>query len=554
MRNSIIGKTSTIRKTMTAFLLVLVVAACNDVAAPETELSNQAQACENENNATYEALLACVSPEGVQEHLVAFQEIADANGGLRASGTRGYTQSVQYVAGLLEDAGYDVTLEPFRFNTSTPIVELQQTAPTRAPYATDSFTGSATGDVAGRVVSVDLALEEPTASTSGCEAGDFSGLNLSGSSDIALIQRGACTFAAKAQNAQAAGAEAVIIFNQGNAGRQDLTVGTLGTNAGVSIPVVGASFADGVALAQAGAAAQVRVLNAGARTDFNIIAELPGANEDNVVMAGAHLDSVRSGPGINDNGSGSAAILEVALAMSQSQPENTLRFAWWGAEELGLIGSTSYVNSLSQSELDRIALYLNFDMVGSPNYIFQVYDADQSSFRAPVRIPPGSVALENTLESFYTLVGQPYDDTAFSGRSDYQAFIRNGIPSSGLFTGAETRKTRTQASIWGGSAGVAFDPCYHAACDDLDNLDLEALDINSDAIAFAMLTYAYSTEDVNGVPGRAVPGNLDIPAPDGPQGTFTVGNVQRVELDHAHSHYNDHKHSYGKDSHSRAVR
>ena len=386
------------RKTTIAFLLVFFVVACSDVTAPESDFSNQAQACEDANNATYDALLACVTPEGVQEHLVAFQSIADANEGSRAAGTQGYAQSVSYVAGLLEEAGYNVTLEPFEFRSLTPVVELQQTAPTRAPYATGSFTGSGTGEVAGRVTGIDLALGEPTTSTSGCEAGDFAGLNLSGRSDIALVQRGGCTFALKAQNAQAAGAEAVIIFNQGNQGRRDLMVGTLGTNSGVSIPVVGASFEGGAALAQ-GAAAAVRVLGAGTRTDFNVIAELPGSNRNNVVMAGAHLDSVTSGAGINDNGSGSAAILEVALAMSQSEPENTLRFAWWGAEEIGLIGSRNYVNGLSQRELGRIALYLNFDMVGSPNYIFQVYDADQSSFRAPVPIPQGSTALEDTLES-----------------------------------------------------------------------------------------------------------------------------------------------------------
>ena len=248
---------------------------------------------------------------------------------------------------------------------------------------------------------------------------------------------------------------------------------------------------------------------------------MEGKNDANVVMAGAHLDSVIEGPGINDNGSGSAALLETALMMANSNPENTVRFAWWAGEEQGLVGSTDYVAGLSQAERDRIAVYLNYDMVGSPNYIFMVYDADQSTFEAPVAIPPGSTAIEDLYESYYTLIGEPYDDTEFSGRSDYEAFILAGIPSGGLFTGAEEIKTEEQEAIWGGTAGEQFDPCYHLACDTFDNVDLHALEVNSDLIAFAQLSFAYSTESVNGVRGKKVPGPpTTLPAPAGPEGTF----------------------------------
>ena len=250
-----------------------------------------------------------------------------------------------------------------------------------------------------------------------------------------------------------------------------------------------------------------------------MIAEKTGANDDNVVMAGAHLDSVLAGPGINDNGSGSAAILEVAEQVAKVKTQNTLRFAWWGAEESGLVGSTNYVNGLSQAERDRIALYLNFDMIGSPNYIQMVYDSDESGFEAPVPVPPGSIAIEDLFESFYTLRSEPYDDAEFSGRSDYQAFILNGIPAGGLFTGAEVRKTAEQQAIWGGTVGAQYDPCYHQACDTFANNSMHALAINSDAVAFALLTYAYSTETVNGVPGKKVPGKFTIPTPAGPEGT-----------------------------------
>jgi Zn-dependent M28 family amino/carboxypeptidase len=497
-----------------------------------------AEACDRRTNNTYQKLLECVTLEGVREHQAQFQKIADANDdpfypGTRAAGTEGYAESVDYVADLLRDAGYRVTLDEFEFEFIFPAL-LEQLTPINAVYETGAFTGSPAGDVTGNVIPVDINLTGTRDTTSGCEASDFAGLDFSGPNDIALIQRGGppapapvCTFAVKAVNAQAAGAEAVIIFNQGNTpDREALIVGTLVPSpAPITIPVVGASFADGVALAQAGSTAHVRVVEPETRTDVNVIAELPGKNTDNVVMAGAHLDSVTAGPGINDNGSGSAALLETALMMAKVKPENTVRFAWWGAEELGLIGSTAYVEGLSAAERDRIALYLNYDMVGSPNYIFMVYDADQSTFPAPagVPIPAGSTAIEDLYESYYTLIGEPYDDTLFSGRSDYQAFIEAGIPSGGLFTGAEVVKTPEQEAIWGGTAGEQFDPCYHEACDTFENVDLHALEVNSDLIAFAQLTFAYSTESVNGVPGKRVPGPpVNLPPPAGPEGTFAA--------------------------------
>jgi Peptidase family M28/PA domain len=495
--------------------------------------------CERQTNNAYRKLLECVTLDGVREHQAALQEIADKNDdpfypGTRAAGTEGYDNSVEYVAGLLRDAGYDVTLDPVEFDFNFPAT-LRQLTPVQADYETGVFTGSGSGEVTGQVIPVDINLTPPRASTSGCEAADFAGIDWSGDNDIALIQRGFCFFGDKAHNAELAGAEAVIIFNQGDTpDREGLIVadatsitlpdGTTGTITH-NIPVVGASFADGVALSQPGSTAFVEVLPPERRTDFNVIAELPGKNEDNVVMAGAHLDSVIEGPGIQDNGSGSAALLETALMMANLMPENTLRFAWWAAEEIGLLGSTDYVEGLSQAERDRIALYMNYDMVGSPNYIFMVYDADESTFPAPegVPIPPGSTAIEDLYESYYTLIGEPYDDTEFSGRSDYQAFIENGIPSGGLFTGAEEVKTEEQEAIWGGTAGEQFDPCYHLACDTFENISLHALEVNSDLIAFAMLTFAYSTESVNGVPGKRVPGPpLNLPPPAGPEGTFAT--------------------------------
>lgn len=300
---------------------------------------------------------------------------------------------------------------------------------------------------------------------------------------------------------------------------------------------MGASYDAGVALIQDAETARVFADTVSEiRTTENVIAETPWGDPNNVVMAGAHLDSVIEGPGINDNGSGSASILEVALKLRKTKTPNKVRYAWWGAEELGLIGSTYYVNNLSDEELDNIALYLNYDMVGSPNFVWFVYDADESSFEAPVAIPEGSEAIEDVYESFYTSLGLPYEDTAYSGRSDYQAFINNGIPAGGLFTGAEVVKTEEQEAIWGGTAGLAYDPCYHQACDTFDNVDLRGLDVNSDVIAYAQLTFAFSTEAVNGVEGKKVPGRpQDLPAPAGPQGTVgsTDGGLHGPDHDHS---------------------
>jgi hypothetical protein len=509
------------------------------LAPASAALAAPGDACDNRSNNTYQKLLECMTVEGVLEHMQAFQDIADANDdpfypGTRAAGTEGYDESAEYVARLLKDAGYEVTLDPVDVTFNFPAV-LRQLTPVAATYETGVFTGSGSGTVEGQVIPVDINLTGDRASTSGCEPADFAGIDWSGDADIALIQRGTCFFGTKAFYAEQAGAEAVIIFNQGNTPDREALIVADATSVDEpipgapgpvthGIPVVGASFADGVALSQPGSTAFVEVLPAEIREDFNVIAELPGKNEDNVVMAGAHLDSVIEGPGINDNGSGSAALLETALLMANLNPENTLRFAWWAAEEQGLVGSADYVAGLSEAELDRIALYMNYDMVGSPNYYFGVYDADESSYPAPVVVPPGSTAIEDVYESYYTLLGEPYDDSAFTGRSDYEAFILAGIPSGGLFTGAEQIKTEEQAAIWGGVVGEQFDPCYHEACDTIENFDRHALEVNSDLIAFAMLTFAYSTESVNGVPGKKVPGPpFELPAPAGPEMTFPDG-------------------------------
>jgi len=479
-----------------AALLVAILAAA--VGFASTAVAGPS-ACDTRVNNTHAKLLECVTLAGVREHQAAFQAIADANDGTRAAGTPGYDASVQYVVDKMTAAGYNVTLNAFPF-TYVAASTLQQIAPIAGSYETGPYTGSGSGTVTAAVTPVDIKLDLPRDSTSACEAADFAGFP---PGNIALIQRGTCPFADKAANAQAAGASAVIIFNQGNSpDREGLIVGTLAPlQAG--IPVVGASFANGEALAQPGSVALVTVPEAQNITQYNVIAESKDGDPNTVVMVGAHLDSVQRGPGINDNGSGSAALLEVAEQMAKVKPRNMVRFAWWGGEEAGLVGSRAYVGGLSQAELNRITLYLNFDMIGSPNYVFFIYDGDDSDSQGAGPGPAGSAAIEKLFEYYFSQVAhQPFKGTDFSGRSDYGPFIATGIPAGGLFTGAEGGKTAEEAAIWGGQAGIAYDPCYHQACDTYANNNDAALSVNSDAVAYATLQYAMNTVDVNGMSGK----------------------------------------------------
>ena len=458
-------------------------------------------------NNTSEKLRAAVTPDGVMDHLRALDGIATANGGTRASGTPGFAASRDYVVSQLEAAGYHPVLQEFDFpfyrELSAP--ELDRIAPTPTTYTTPAefatMTYSGSGDVTAVVQAVDVVLPpSPTpSSTSGCEAADFSGFT---PGNIALLQRGTCTFAVKAQNAEAAGAAAAIVFNEGQPGRTATVAGTLGAP-GITIPVLGTSFAIGEEWATTpGTTLHVKTeTESEIRQTWNIFAETAVGNPDNVVMVGAHLDSVVAGPGINDDGSGSASILEVAQQLAKVKPFNKVRFAWWGAEELGLLGSTHYVDGLSATDLDDIALYLNFDMVASPNYALLVYDGDNSEYPAGTGVVQGnagSAVIEDLFHDYYAGQGLPSAQTPLSGRSDYGPFLTKGIAIGGVFTGHEAIKTELQAGAFGGQVGAPLDACYHQACDTLANVNVQALDHNSDAIAHAVLTYAFDTRTVNG--------------------------------------------------------
>jgi Zn-dependent M28 family amino/carboxypeptidase len=238
-----------------------------------------------------------------------------------------------------------------------------------------------------------------------------------------------------------------------------------------------------------------------------VVAQTTTGSPQNVVMAGGHLDSVPEGPGINDNGSGVAAVLETAVQLGSAPPvNNAVRFGFWGAEEIGIVGSKKYVESLSVDQLKDIALYLNFDMLGSPNPGYFTYDGDQStqvgSGGSPPRVPEGSPGIERTFVDYLKSAGKTAEDTGFDGRSDYDGFTLAGIPAGGLFSGAEEEMSPQQATLWGGKANAPFDPNYHKPTDTLDHVDRTAMGVNGGGVAWTVGVYAQDLGGRNGMPAR----------------------------------------------------
>ncbi|MEU3431045.1 M28 family metallopeptidase [Streptomyces gardneri] len=263
----------------------------------------------------------------------------------------------------------------------------------------------------------------------------------------------------------------------------------------------------------AGYTTTIQQFTSSGATGYNLIADWPGGDPNQVLMAGAHLDSVSSGAGINDNGSGSAAVLETALAVARSgyQPSKHLRFGWWGAEELGLVGSKYYVSQLPTAERSKVSGYLNFDMIGSPNPGYFVYDDDP--------------AIEQTFKNYFAGLGVPTEiETEGDGRSDHASFKNVGIPVGGLFTGASRVKTSAQVSKWGGTA-TAFDRCYHSSCDNTSNINDTALDRNSDAVAHAIWALSGTTTPPT---GTVFENTADVSVPDNGAAVTSTVNVTGI--------------------------
>jgi Zn-dependent M28 family amino/carboxypeptidase len=445
-----------------------------------------------------------VTLDGMLEHLRAFQNIAIANGDNRAATTPGYDASVAYVTQRLRAAGYRVTHDEFDFpmwRQEGPSTVKENTPTDRTfvegtDYIVSQF--SAGGNVTADVVPVDAApVTEPGTSTSGCEPDDFPD---SVQGNIALMMRGTCPFVQKYQNAKDAGAAAALIFNDGFPEREDPLFITSPPNIGIPTIMTSNDVGEFLIAEQDPVNMTIQVSAVTTpNTEVNVIADSPRGDRDRTIVVGAHLDSVEAGPGINDNGSGTAGILEIAeqVAKLRDRPRNRLRFAFWGAEEAGLVGSTAYVQELvDNGRIEDIEANLNFDMIGSPNFVRFVYDGDLSnSAPPPGGAPEGSGQIEQMFLRHFRREGLATEPTAFDGRSDYGPFIANGVPAGGLFTGAEGIKTEEQAEVYGGFAGMQYDPNYHEEGDTFFNLSYTALDQMADAAAHSTWTLAESRSE-----------------------------------------------------------
>ena len=497
MRTSTLGAVKRTYPTVMTWLAVLAaavaLAGCSRPAVTATPVPAGKPAAE-----FAEALRKQVSVDALMAHLQKLQDIANANNGTRAVGTPGFDASIDYVAGVLRGKGFDVQTPEFTTRIfQTGKTEMTVGGATVEARALEFSPGTPPAGISGPLVAA------PADETPGCAAADYAGLPVRGA--IVLVDRGSCPFAEKQAIAAKEGAVAMVVAN--NVDEQHMGA-TLGEDTDATIPVVGVSKADGARL-RANPGPTTIKLEATTKTVTarNVIAQTKTGSAGDVVVVGAHLDSVPDGPGINDNGSGVAAVLETAKQLGPDpQVKNAVRFAFWGAEELGTVGSTKYIESLNVEQLKDIALYLNFDMIGSPNPGYFTYDGDQSTApgrnESVPRVPEGSPGIERTLVAYLKSAGKPAQDTSFDGRSDYEAFTLAGIPAGGLFSGAEENKTEDQQKLWGGTANAPFDPNYHKPTDTLDHIDKPCLEIQGGGVAFAVGLYAQDISGRNGVPVR----------------------------------------------------
>src|SRR5262245_60270931 len=404
--------------------------------------------------------------EGAFRHLRALQDIADANGGNRAAGKPGYDRSADYVAEKLKEAGYLVRFEEFEFpffeQRTPPVLLTSKPDGGQEPAsasAVRTLYHSGSNDVTARLrgVNLNLGAAAPSASNSGCEPNHFKDFERSA---IALVRRGTCPFQVKVDNAIAAGATGVIIMNQGTDGQVDTFSGRLSHL--VAVPVVGVTYELGRSLnlaAQADGGVQVRLAVdavSGRRLSRNVLADTASDGDGPLIVVGAHLDSVPEGPGINDNGSGTAAVLEAALQFARNAPEATkqrVRFGFWGAEEHSLDGSRHHVASLTEQQRRNNVLYINYDMVASPNYGRFIRGPEGSGDA------PGATA-QREFAAYFRDNNLPVENRGGGGRagSDDASFFQKGIPTLSFYTGSSDTKRDAQAKLFGGTAGRPYDP------------------------------------------------------------------------------------------------
>jgi Zn-dependent M28 family amino/carboxypeptidase len=431
-------------------------------------------------------------------HLRALQDIANANKGNRAEGTPGYDASVEYVAKALRGRGFEVSTPQFdrlyNISPGKPVLTLAGRS-----YPVDQaslLVRTPPGGLTGQPV-------RPTV-PSGCAVGDYPAAVPKGA--IAVVDDSHCSVVDKQNSAVAKGAVALVVLSMPGSQGAPPTLFNPGYFKQLTVPVAVAGPHAASALARTAAPMHL-VLDAENIniTSRNVLAQTKTGSPNDVIMAGARLDGPRDGPGINDAGSGVSAVLETALQLGPLAPvNNAVRFVFWGAEENGPNGVMDYVFGLDRDQLNDIALYLNFDMLASPNAGFFTDDGDQSgppgAGIAFGDVPEGSAGIERTLAGYLYQAGKRPADMPLNTRTDYHPFMVAGVPIGGMTTGASQPKTIVQARLWGGQAGVWFDPNYQGPRDTIDNVNREALAVMGSGVAFAVGSYAESIGGVNGVP------------------------------------------------------
>jgi hypothetical protein len=421
-------------------------------------------------------LRAAISIEDILADLDTLAGIAAANGGTRAAGSPGYDASAEFVAEELRAAGYQVELVPatiptFRVDAPTVLEILAAGAPQfEETRDVKPMLLSPPGDVTARVFPLGFDPDAPPGSRggSGCDPADWAGAP---AGVIALVQPGNCFRRDVIVNAQDAGAVGIVTAYPEWTSDRVLRPTLVDPN-GLEIPAVGATHAVGVALFAASAAGSAVRLSVSTTVEvkatMNVIAETPGGDAGSVVMLGGHLDSVVDGPGINDNGSGTMTILEIARELATLQPDGAprkVRVGFWTGEETGLHGSSDYVNTQAAEAIAPLVAYLNFDMLGSPNGIRHVYDGSTGTR------PVAGVFVQSLFTVALNEAGLAWELIQVGGASDHAPFDQVGVPVGGLFSGANELKTPEQAERLGGTAGAPNDPCYHLACDTPANID-----------------------------------------------------------------------------------
>lgn len=445
-------------------------------------------------------LADAVTVDAMFGHLRELQDIADANNGSRADGTPGYDASVDYVAQTLRDKGFDVTTPEFeRLAVRSPGKPTLTAGGHGYPVDQASLL---TPTPKGGLRAITLRPQKPA----GCVAADYGTTTMANA--IAVVDDTGCSIVAKQNTAVAQGAVGLLVVSEPGSEGSPRGLFTPGYYRALTVPVAVIDADANAALRRTEAPVQLTLdAEATMAKSRNVVAQTKTGDPHNVVVAGAHLDSAPDSPGINDDGTGVAALLATAAALgARPQITNAVRFGFWGAEEAVLAGSTKYVQGLDRDQLNDIALYLDFDSLGSPNAGFFTYDGDQSGQANPAvpanTVPVGSAGIERTLAGYSNLAGIRPADMPLGTASDYSPFLAAGVPIGGTTTGAAQRKTAAQARLWGGTSGVAFDRNYHLPGDTVDNVNRDALAVMGPGVAFAVGTYARSIEGVNGVPGR----------------------------------------------------